>query len=335
MFVGVVIWGLVLVLSGCSSAPDENITENINRENSVGRPPGGASFGVLSAHNEILVRGLDLILETPQDEIVLTLQGTSNIPIMLKVFYNYEEVAFLVGDEEAYVTKFLFELPDNERETNIAFRMSSELEANDTFNSLIIGVFPHPDYFSKNDDHFTITNDLGNALNFRVSYGGEENLVLRVPYQSFPEQIEEMFHRGVMINQFSAELTMRYSDGGVFTLAPNPLQVTPNEVVEFYFYANLQWTDEMRTLQNYLIISMLDWQQIEKNGLPYLLFEARLDDMFNDVMDHGRFTVTMPSEPGFYEFVTFAVPDPTHFNKPLMIHPLEFGFPFTIEVVDE
>lgn len=329
---------LLLSLASCSSTSEDEYTNGegiiINSVEGEGRPPGSVSFGILSTYNEISVSGLDLLLETPQDEIVLTFRGTSNIPIMLKIFYNYEEVAFLVEDTESYVTQFLFELPDDERETNITFRMSSELEVNDTFNSLIIGAFPHPDYFSKNDDHFTITNYLGSVLNYRLSYGGEENLVLAVPYQDFPEQIGR-YHRGVMINQDPAELTLTYSDGGVFSMHPNPLQVTPNEVVEFYFYINLQWTDEIETLQNYLLISMLDWQQIEKNGLPYLLFEARLDDMYNDMMDHGRFTVTMPSEPGFYEFVTFAVPDPTHFNEIMMQERLSFSFPFTVEVVEE
>ena len=335
-FIGVMVGILMLMLYGCSSTQDINIEEQLfDGEGGEGRPRVSVWFQLLSSNNEGLVGVNDLLLETPQDEIVLTIGTTSNthLPVMVKVFYNYEEIPFLVGGEGDYVTQFLFELYYG-NQTDFSFSLSSELEANESFNALTIGVFAHPDHLSKNDDHFEINTDFGAVLNFRVSYGGEENLVLPVPYQDLPEQIAEMFHRGVMINQDSAALTIEYSDGGVFTMYPNPLQVAPNEVVNFYFYANLEWTDEIESMENYLIISMLDWQQIEKNGQPYLLMEARFDDMVNDVMDHGRFTVTMPSEPGFYEFVTFVVPDPTSFNVFLMSSPLELSFPFTVEVVE-
>jgi len=329
IFIGVIM-GL-LMFSGCLSSQEENTA----RERNEGRPRAGISFQLSSSLNEGLI-DRTLLLETPQDEIVLTVRGSSNsnIPVMLKLFYNYEEIPFLVDNVETYVTQFLFELPYDEREINITIRMSSELEAAETVSALTIGVFPHPDYLSKNDDHFSISNNLGGVLNFRVSYGDEESLVLRVPYQEFPRQIENMLNRGVRINQDSAEFTIAYAEGGVFTMHPNPLQVAPDEVVYFYFYVNLQMSDQIVPIQNYLILSMLGWQQIEKDGLPYLLFEARSEDMVNDVKDHGRFSVTMPSEPGFYEFVTFIVPDPTHFNEYLMRYPLEFSFPFTVEVVE-
>ena len=334
--IGVIMGVLILMLYGCSSVQDNSVNEQLlNEERSEGRPASGAWFQLSPSHNEGLVGMNDLILETPQDEIVLTIGASRNahVPIMIKVFYNYEEVPFLIGDAAGYVTQYLVELPYGSNQIDLSLRLSSELEANESFNALTIGIFSHPEYLSKNDDHFSIRNDFAGIFNFRVSYGGEESLLLRVPYQELPQQLN-LYHRGVMINQNPAAFTLEYSDGGVFTMHPNPLQVAPNEVVTFYFYANPQTTDEIESLENYLIISLLGWQQIQKNGQPYLLIEARLDDMVNDLMDHGSFTVTMPSEPGFYEFVTFIVPDPTNFNDFFMDFPLELSFPFTVEVVE-
>jgi len=342
---------ILVIKLGCSSDDETEISQIINRNRipddishlnlktqfiDEGSPYSGVSLAVLGAYNADLTELGHLRLETPQDEIVVSVVNSfyQDVPIILKIFYNYEEVSFQVTGMGYYDTEFLFNL-ESGYQINIPFQLYDNLENNYDLNVLTIGVFEHPEQLTKNADPFTFNTGFGSIFNFSVSYGGENEIVLSAPYQELPNQIENIFFRGVMINQYSAEHTIENSDGGVFSMPMEALQVSSGESIEFYFYANAVISlDVDEPIIDYLIISMLDWQQIPKDGQPHLLVEARYDDMHNDIIDHGRFTVIMPEEPGFYELVTFIVPNPTTFNENIVGFPFELGFPFTIEVVE-
>ena len=51
-------------------------------------------------------------------------------------------------------------------------------------------------------------------------------------------------------------------------------------------------------------------------------------------MDHGSFTIVVPTEPGFYEFVLIGIPNPNHPNNFLNFAPAENSDRITIEVIE-
>jgi len=270
-------------------------------------------------------------LPSPQEPLSFTVHNPSESDKngLIKVFYNYEETLFRIEGSDEYVSEFVFQVPSG-YEVTIPIQLYSGIYANDVVNSLIIGLFENPENYSMNGG---ITRGFATMVNLGISYGGNNELNLQIPHQKIPTQIEGISFRGVQINQdFGADSFEGLV--GVSTQSPNQLRVYPGEVVEFAFNANVAGSIE-EDVEEYLIISMLDWQQVDKNGQPFLLVEANYADMQNNVLEQGTFTVEMPMEPGFYEFVTFIVPAPTRFNENTFGFPLQVGSPFTIEVVAE
>jgi len=269
-------------------------------------------------------------LSTPQDTLYFIVQNHSGEDKngLLILFYNYQEISFRIAGRNEYISEFLFQIP-NGKELIIPIQLYSGLSVNDSVNSLIVGLFESPEKYSMNGG--ITRRRFATIVNLGISFGGNNKLDLQVSYQEKPKQIENVNFLGVQINQEFEATSFEYVAS---TQSPNPLRVYPGELVEFAFNVNAtSLLDE--EIEDYLIISMIDWQQIDKNGQPFLLVEARYDDMRNDVLDQGRFIVEMPKESGFYEFVTFIVPNPMRFNENTFGFLLELSFPFTIEVVDE
>lgn len=324
-FVSIII--CLSLLIGCSTNEDEAI------RHSIGMHRGHEIWFHLDPSQESFDENGGISLETPQEPIFIQLANPtfSEKTVMLKIFYNYEEIPFRIGNDSEYQRQKIFVL-DPGYLIEIPIRMYHGIKANDYHNILTIGVFASPEHHSKNDDSSTIGSNFAQVLNFVVHYGGDLQLDLTYFQQDSPEQLSDILSRGIRVNQDSKELMITYGTGGVFTMWPNPLRVLPGEMVEFSFFANPYTHDFLEVLNDYLIISMIGWEQVHMNGLPFLYFEARPHDMRNDVSDFGTFTIRMPDELGFHEFVVFIVPNPTQKSDgEFRINP-EVGFPFTIEV---
>jgi len=353
----------IIILSGCNSVDyyGEMIiagnrtpidTVDLNLETSfVLHPPvgdgiascsiirGEIGVGIQEENNQEIITYdseigfFQINLEKPQDVIVISVLNNCYVerPILLKVFYNYEEIPFRVVGSDYYDTEFSFKL-DGGYQINIPIQLFAELEVDDYLNILTIGVFPNPEHFAMNDNDWTINNMFGSMFNFAVSYGGSEERTLNVLFHETPTQIEIEVPI-LAINQDNIEVVNEH--GSVFSTIPNEfLQVVPEEIIELYFHFNTSIYGEESSVTDYLLVSMLDWQQINKNEQPYILIEARHDDMLNGFSDRGSFTVIMPDKPGFYEFVTFLVPNPTNIHDEVHMWEVIFSFPFTIEVVE-
>lgn len=89
------------------------------------------------------------------------------------------------------------------------------------------------------------------------------------------------------------------------------IEAIPGEELHFSAWALPLPIWEDSVIEDYLIISLLNGEQIPLNGKPFLyvnLTEPVIDEPIAQRID---FTITAPMEPGSYEFVSFLVPNPT------------------------
>jgi len=299
-----------------------------------GRIRGAVGVALLLENNEeIIDYDLDsgfiqINLNTPQDQIIMSVFNAcyTDRPFLVKVFYNYEEIPFRVADAELYYTELLLEIPSG-YQVDIPINLSNELEKNDYLNILSIGAFPNPEHHAMIDDGFTINDMFGFMMSWAISYGGNEEIEFDVPFQNLPNQIEGIRVSGLRI-QTHAEAWLEEHQA-VYNIIDQLVRATPGEIIELYFYVNTH----IETTE-YLIVAMLDWQQIELNGQPFLRVEARQEEMADGFTDLGRFTITVPEEPGFYEFVAFIILNPTDIDNEIHHWEVTFDFPFTIEVAE-
>jgi len=279
-------------------------------------------------------------LETPQDRlnINLTNDGIEDVDVIIKLFYNYQEVTFRIVGSEAYKSEFIFTMPSGYG-VDIPFHLEPTLEISETFSKLTVAVFPAPERFAMQEHEelfFDLRFDTGLVLDFEINYGSGTPLALSVPEN---DTINDVYDMSAI---FTVNVEPEPLIGGQFMFPPYLLQVTPNEQVQLFFVGNMPvWEmssvdlngDVITTTEvtDYLIVSMLDWQQISMNGDPYLWISGREDDRYGQ---HGRFYIDAPSEPGFYEFVAFLVHNPMSSFSWDTFGPLEIATRFTIEVVE-
>ena len=331
-FIGIIGLLLILILSvGCSSGEEGLAGERYEGTSHF------ISFDLLEIYNESLTEDGNLLLSSPQDEIVITVRNPTDteVPMLLILFYNYEQIPFEVIGEDFYNTRFFFNLASG-RQMNIPISLSNDLEVNDALNALGIGIFEHPEHHVMNNDPTDPSILFPPIVHWGISYGGFDELTLAMPYQALPEQILDG-NRMPMITPTSVDFYAEVQEGGAFdgVLFQVPLlRVTPGEVVEFSFSVNIAFFDDIYLdLTHYLFFVLMDWEQVDINGDSYLLFEARYDDMRNDLNDVGTFSITMPQQPGFYEFVPIFIPNPSVLDHRIHQWPLEGTLHFTVEVV--
>lgn len=301
---------------------------------------GGIGLGVWRGDEDIV---LDFDspgawwMETPQDQLTAYVENVSfnSQNMILKVFYNYEEISFRVVGTEIYATEFLFTLAPFEA-VEIPFHLDADLEPSETFSKLTVGAFLAPEQFSALEPELILHH--GRMLNFEINYGEDNGeLVLPVLPIAPLRQIEALMFTGLKINlDFDPPAHAAY-------FPPNPLEVRTGEQVELGFVAGAPDTlvtfeysaDEIveyvYEVEEYLIIVMVNWQQVMVNGGPYI----RIDETGGfGTGQHGRFFIEAPTEPGLYEVVAFLVADPVHRNNQNNFVPLEIASRFTLEVID-
>ena len=270
----------------------------------------------------------DIALTSPQDVLTAGIHnGSDALDFILKVFYNYEEIPFQVLGAEDYDTEFLFSLEFGYR-IDIPFQLDENLGVSDTTSKLTVGVFVAPDRFSMFDDEL-FNADYALALNFEIDYGSDDLLVLPVEEADVIHS-EAFTYAGVLVNQDFAPYDSDLYEGN-FRLPPNPVQANPGEEIELAFVANASGIIN-EPVDSYVIISMLDWHQIDMNGKPYFL--VRKEEGNETAGQHGRFSIIAPDEPGFYEFAAIIIPNPTTRRSINNFFPLDAAWRFTIEVLE-
>ena len=282
-----------------------------------------------------------LHLETPQDPFtIMVSNGSSEVSnLLLKIFYNYKEVAFLIEGAERAETEFFFELDAGYR-VDIPIQLPDDLEVRDTTSKLTVGIFRTPEHFTGNLD--SLSDDLvfgrlsHNAItNFDINYGYNDDLILEVDYfEPFGES--EFFGLAVHTEPET------YGEG-VLVSPGFPVAVRPGEELELTLFANVrqlnseEWVGDVLLepyfIDDFAVIAMLDWQQIPMSSKPFML--VNIEGTNPNLGQHIGFTITAPNEPGFYEFSAFILPSPTQKNSERNFFPIETVPRFTIEVVDD
>lgn len=265
-----------------------------------------------------------MLLETPQD--ILTVSFGNNTDdeelFILKMFYDFEELSFRVGDGD-YDTEFVFYL-DGGQTIEIPVQLDSNISRDDYSHNLTVGIYEAPDRYAKTNN--VMSNMFGIMLNFEVFYESEGDFLLFNKYQNNMKSLNELQFHGLMINNDFVNFDMAY-------FPPNPLKGKPGEELKLGFLANAsELTDEV--LENYVIVSMLDWNQIKMDEQSYLFIDTAKSIDESEVVEHGVFYITLPDEVGLYEFVSFIVPNPSNHNSNENFFLLDTAYRFTIEVCE-
>lgn len=263
-----------------------------------------------------------LNLNNPQEQFFIQIEHITaehELNFILKLFYNYEEVYFQVGNSIEYVTEFLFS-PQPNGVSGIPITLHNSLEKNNYANRLTVGIFLNPEMHTDYDeDLIWQMNSL--MVNFEINFGNRENLPLITNSQ--PRNIMNIQMNTLMINQ---EFTKRTNDGA---RQPDTIVAYPNEIIELAL-STQPHSFLKDDLHSFLVISMLDWKQIDMNGLPFLMYNVSYEDRLATF--HDVFTIIAPNEPGMYEFIAFVIPNPGDKNTITNFYPMEMSMRFTIIV---
>ena len=300
-----------------------------------------------------------LSLNTPQDTIYIIFENILNTAgefrnfptrdtFILKVFYNYEAISFRPLNQDTFGTEFLFSLSKG-YQVHIPIQLSDVLEVNDHLNMLTVAIFGTPERhtidreanfwnWSEMLDHYYLT-DWGNGIvhHFVITYGGEQPPNLTGVYHEVNVFEDVGFFNALNIaNEFDA-----FDQEAISTIPASPMRVRPNEEIELIFSGNFGYFPYFPEptppgypeLESYLIIALLDWQQVAINSLPYLLVDVS-DGIATSETHQGRFSITAPAESGFYDFIAFVIANPStpttdEFNRNTHNR---ISFRFTIEV---
>ena len=274
-------------------------------------------------------------LDTPQDIFHVYVHNTTvdSMNLILKIFYNYEEVSFQVLDAGEPATEFLF-LLEGATVARLPIQLPETLERSTTISKLTVGVFISPDHFVASADEWSsvVQWSPGMVLNYEIRYGSHEVLVLDVdPFNV----LRELEVDGLI---FSIHSDIKPNRDGTFSFFYDALTVEPSSEVNLTFFVNepvgYESTEEgvrFKPADEYLIIAMLDWHQISLNGKPFLRMELSNRELNKGY--YGHFSMMAPDQPGFYEFLAFLVPNPTNLTNAYSFVPLEM-VRFTLEVVE-
>ena len=260
----------------------------------------------------------NILSEEIQDFFTVQVQNTTftELNLLLKIFYNYEELDFQILDDNEYHQAFSF-LLDGETQVDIPIQVPKNFADRDSINQITVGVFFAPEYFVINDSELgeDLRSSPGLMVNYGIDKGSNEALTLSADALDISGD-SEFFG-------FAIHTNPEPPGGGAVWAFPS-ITAQQGTELELTFSANVESSD-------YLIISMLDWHQISMNSNPYLWVEASNDE--SEVGQHGQFSIQVPEEVGFYEFLAFLVPHPTKLNSAETFFPLEM-VRLTLEVVE-
>ena len=293
----------------------------------------GISFGIFpgleNTLDEVCPEGCwgSFVLERPQDFLTASVvnYGLEERSFILKLFYNYEEVAFQVLGSEEFQTEFLFSL-DVGVEAHIHFQLEDNLEINMYRNKLTAALFSMPEYYAGLSDWEIVDNMLNMIINFELSYGFDTPDLLDLNLS--PIQIKTLStETGWFGLHIIDSLDPDNPDDVIF---PNNLiQGSPGEILDLGFIVDLSST-VFEPLESYLLLALLDWQQVEMTGSPYLFIS--IDGDSESFVNYGRFSINLPEEPGFYELILIGIANPHAPNTQENYFPQETSQRITIQV---
>jgi hypothetical protein len=258
-------------------------------------------------------------MDTPQDTLEVSFSNnTSSEQFICKIFYDYEEVKFKVLNQSTFDTSFVFNLKEA-NSINIPFQLDKAILRDNKSHKLTIGIYASPEKNAKTRK--LMTNFYGMTMDYEVYYETSGKISLKKQESKTIKTLDNINFEGLVINNKISNK----SDEVLFP--PYSIKVKKGEKIELAYFTNL--TNSIpETVENYLILSMLDWKQIQMSGHPYLLL-----DQSSLSTDSRTFYITAPDKEGLYDFTAFIVPNPDHSKNEDNFFPIDHAYRFTIEVV--
>jgi len=228
---------------------------------------------------------------------------------LIKPLLDFESIPFKVLGENQYVEEFIVSVQGG-YEIVIPFKLGRDL-SDEQKHSFMVLVFLDP-HENAVDSYDTDWGVFGLSINFsgsslRVNLARNETSrakksmpnytpIARRNGEWFPEiQINQMFD----LNQFHTKHSP--------TPIENYVKAQAGEGLELSYFVRL--IPEFYELDQYLITAFLDWKQVSINGKPYLLIDVE-DYDYDVLVEHGRFMLDIPEEPGKYELIVMRVSNP-------------------------
>ena len=268
-------------------------------------------------------------LDRPQDQLNIRVSNTTSedYPVIIKLFYNYESVDFRVAGADTYENELLISLEPGYQYI-IPFYLDPALEVHAGYSKLTIAAFFDPDEYSV--FHGWGYDLAATALDFEMNYGSDQ-----------PPPIDQIQHPLEVRPDFNSRISqIMLGPPGSITpedfLGPGrPRQASPGELLEMELLVDKLgsvWnsdTGAYEAVEDFLIMGLLDFNQIPLSGRPFLWSAYEAVPLF------GHFTIEAPMEPGLYDFVALIVTDPTGRTTLDNFVPIDMSMRFTIEVVEE
>ena len=276
-------------------------------------------------------------LESLEEELLVALENISvyGHNFVMKVFVNYETVPFLVRGEEEFKESFMFSIASG-YEAMIPFVIDFNSPQEDATYQLTVAIFGDPErHMIEGDAHwnFEYSNEFGAIVERHLTFGSGGDVALG---DANTEPIASRENQGFVAININTDLNVDdfYATGHAYPPV-RTLQVHAGEEIKFAWFVNTvivtTFEEGVLTADNYVVVGLLDWEQIPLNGKPYLFVDAT-DDEFERRVDFGHLTITAPDEVGLYDFVAFLAPNPTQLCE--FLFPLETSIRITIEVVE-
>ncbi|MCL1935320.1 MAG: hypothetical protein FWF57_02955 [Defluviitaleaceae bacterium] len=278
----------------------------------------GYALGV-SNRNSIELGPL-LFMDTDENEILVYFsnEGGTDAEFVLKLFLDYRSIYFSVLNsyEHIYNKSYSFFLQDGE---SITIPISV-LDSFDNFNyyaKLNTIIMIEPNLFQKNVQHF---NDkfYGMSISSYVVFSPDEQLKEKV-LDGYVNIADVSWSTNLNENLFEILPTIypkNHFDFNIGTsienIVPtfNPsylsyITVQPKEKVNFYYVLGDTTIDG---LNRFVIIGLLDWEQINLNNKEFLKVELPRNGYNNSLYaGFGNLIFEAPEETGMYEFIALAI----------------------------
>jgi len=275
-------------------------------------------------------------LESLGEELLVALENISAYGhnFVMKVFINYEAVPFLVQGEEEFKENFMFSI-ESGYEAMIPFVIDFDPPQEDATYQLTVAIFGDPErHMIEGDAHwnFEYPDRFSAIVERHLTFGSGGEVELGNANTKPIASKENEFFMPLQINT-DLDVDDFYATGHAYPPV-RVIQVSPGEEIELAWFVNTviaTFEEGAMTADKYVIVGLLDWEQVPLNGKPYLFVDAT-DDDFERRVDFGHLTITAPDEVGLYDFVAFLAPDPTQLSE--MLFPLEASLRITIEVVE-
>lgn len=246
--------------------------------------------------------------------------------LILKLFYDYEEIDFKVQGETSFQKEYIFNLSDTSSIT-LPIQLPETIQKDNLTHKLLVSLYPSPNVHEKDAKARTSTANL--VLNYDIVYDqGKQNIYSQQEQKTrdkqkyeIPEEIFEAQYIGLVINEDwdweNEGRKQRY-----VKYPPYNLKAEKNQDLTLSFTAG-----GFPDTSEYLILLTVGWEQWEMDGEPYKPLQIEPSKL-----GYGTFQIKTPAEHGLYEVVAYLINNPFDSNNSNSFLPVMSSYRFTLEV---